>query len=181
MLGARPKGGRGGQQRPRGGQRRPEAGPVVPVSLALVEHLHLPEDPAADVAQALLDDLKCGEGVGGAQRGTPRTGQRVQGDPQDGGWGLWSQANGGWGCPKGLRQQNRPFPQRCQVAPSHGAAAKGPAPPPALVRAERARIPATGQAEIPTPCTLRAASVSPVHNYMGQPSSCCISTLTLKN
>lgn len=54
---------------------------------------------------------------------------------------MWGQANGGWGCPKGLRQQNRPFPQRCQVVPSHGAAAKGPAPPPALVRADKGSHP----------------------------------------
>lgn len=86
MLGARPKGGRGGQQRPRGGEQRPEAGPAVPVSLALVEHLHLPEDPAADVAQALLDDLKCGEGVGGGSVRDPT--DRAEGSGGSPGWGL---------------------------------------------------------------------------------------------
>lgn len=31
---------------------------TLPMSLALVQHLHLPEHPAADVAQLLLDDLR---------------------------------------------------------------------------------------------------------------------------
>lgn len=34
---------------------------TLPVPLALVKHLHLPEHPAADVVQLLLDDLQCRE------------------------------------------------------------------------------------------------------------------------
>lgn len=34
------------------------------MSLALVQHLHLPEHPAADMAQLLLNDLQCREGHG---------------------------------------------------------------------------------------------------------------------
>lgn len=52
--------------------------PAVPVSLALIEHLHLPENPAPDVSQALLYDLEGKEGeaqgeaaLPGRGRGTP--------------------------------------------------------------------------------------------------------------
>lgn len=37
---------------------------ALPVSLALIEHLHLPENPAPDVSQALLDDLEDKRGGG---------------------------------------------------------------------------------------------------------------------
>lgn len=47
----------GGGQAP-GGGLGPSKVAMLPVSLALVEHLHLPEHPAPDVAGLLLDDLK---------------------------------------------------------------------------------------------------------------------------
>lgn len=85
--------------------------PPVPVSLALIEHLHLSENPAPDVAQALLYDLEGEEGEaercqGGA--GAPLPLRR--GDPRG---------------RAGLRQQNRLFPA---PVPSGSGRAK-PLPP----------------------------------------------------
>lgn len=47
----------------------PTGCPPVPMALALVEHLHLPEHTAADVPTALLDDLRHGGGSVGLRKG----------------------------------------------------------------------------------------------------------------
>lgn len=53
------------------------------MSLALVQHLHLPEHPAADVAQLLLNDLQCREGHG-TYRSCPDATCKVSASPPPG-------------------------------------------------------------------------------------------------
>lgn len=125
--------------RPRGGSPRvslAQPSPVVPVSLALIQHLHLPEDPAADVPQAFLYDLKGKKGD--AQGAAPLLGlaPTEPGNPPTAlNEPVLGPAEAGRGCLKGLRQQNRLFPVPGSAAkplpprpqPSRGPCDTGPA------------------------------------------------------
>lgn len=88
--------------------------PAVPVSLALIEHLHLPENPAPDVSQALLYDLEGKEGVPGRGRGTAAPAAR----------GPWGGRGPGsrTGCSGTGAKRQRP----CQAAPSGAGASTAP-------------------------------------------------------